>query len=139
VNYYLDSSVIVDSLVNPQATPPWTPGDELCGSAIVSPETRRALLRLRNERHISGGKLAEALAALLTFEAGVDLADVSAIVLDRAGQAFAVHVRTLDAIHLATALLFRERRPPDLVFATHDRRLGIAAATLGFSVLPPVV
>ncbi len=42
---------------------------------------------------------------------------------------------TLDAIHLATALLWRETRDPDLLVATHDRALALAARGSGFRVI----
>lgn len=41
---------------------------------------------------------------------------------------------TLDAIHLATALLWRERMGPLTTIATHDSALVIAARTFGFDV-----
>jgi hypothetical protein len=41
----------------------------------------------------------------------------------------------VESVHLATALMWRDRRAPDLVFATHDRQLGRAAAALGFDVV----
>jgi hypothetical protein len=44
-------------------------------------------------------------------------------------------VKTLDAIHLASALLLRERRTPALVFATHDPQQLRAARALGFEYL----
>ena len=56
-------------------------------------------------------------------------------ILRRAGEPYPVALKTLDAVHLATALMWRDRRAPDLVFATHDRRLGRAAAALGFAVI----
>jgi len=43
--------------------------------------------------------------------------------------------RTLDAIHLATAMLWRESSSADLAFATHDAALGTAARASGFTVL----
>ena len=60
---------------------------------------------------------------------------VARSVLDRAGSSFPLPVKTLDAIHLATALQLRERRYRELVFATHDRQQGRAAAALGFEVI----
>ncbi len=42
-------------------------------------------------------------------------------------------VRTLDAIHLASALLVRETFE-DLSFATHDQELAVAARAIGFHV-----
>ena len=43
-------------------------------------------------------------------------------------------VKTLDAIHLASALLLAERRAGGLVFGTYDLRQATAARVLGFDV-----
>ena len=43
-------------------------------------------------------------------------------------------LRTLDAIHLATALLWREQFRVDLTMATHDGALGLAARAHGMPV-----
>jgi predicted nucleic acid-binding protein len=59
----------------------------------------------------------------------------SLAILRRAGEPFPVALKSFDAIHLATALVWRDRRAPELVFATHDHQLGRAAAALGFEVL----
>ena len=42
---------------------------------------------------------------------------------------------TRDAIHVATALVWRKRRAPGRVFATHDRQQARAATAPGFDVL----
>jgi hypothetical protein len=58
---------------------------------------------------------------------------LTADVLTRAGQAFPIEpVRTLDAIHLATALAFAEALP-DLRMLTLDRRILDNAAALGLA------
>jgi hypothetical protein len=44
----------------------------------------------------------------------------------------ATAVKTLDALHLASALLFRERREVSMIFATHDAQQATAARALGF-------
>ena len=52
------------------------------------------------------------------------------LVLERALEAFPVPVRTLDALHLATAeYLFRQRRRIEL--ATYDGRMADAAKAMG--------
>jgi predicted nucleic acid-binding protein len=56
-------------------------------------------------------------------------------ILRRAGEPCPLALKTLDAVHLATALMWRDRRAPDLVFATYDRQLGRAALALGFEVI----
>jgi uncharacterized protein len=52
----------------------------------------------------------------------------------RAADPFPTLVRTLDALHLASALAVRTATA-DLYLATHDRELAIAAEALGFRVL----
>jgi hypothetical protein len=42
---------------------------------------------------------------------------------------------TLDALHLATALVWQDRVHQPLVIATHDRDLGLAARSFGIEVL----
>jgi hypothetical protein len=42
---------------------------------------------------------------------------------------------TLDAIHLATALLWQERANTEPVMATHDAALGTAARAFGLRVV----
>jgi len=42
---------------------------------------------------------------------------------------------TLDAIHLATALLWRESTSEDLAMATYDRALALGAQARGLRVL----
>jgi hypothetical protein len=62
-----------------------------------------------------------------------DLIVLDAAVLERAADPFPTAVGTLDALHLASALAARTIEP-ELVFATHDRELGLAAHASGFRV-----
>lgn len=60
---------------------------------------------------------------------------VTPAILGAASQPLPTVLGTLDAIHLATAVLWRESRDPDLVIATHDRALALAARASGFRVI----
>src|SRR5437763_16227937 len=53
----------------------------------------------------------------------------------RAALPMATPVKTLDALHLASALLWRERRAAELSFATHDPQQARAARALGFDCI----
>jgi predicted nucleic acid-binding protein len=65
---------------------------------------------------------------------GIDVVEVSSVVCERAlGVALSRSLKTLDAIHLASALVMRTE---DLTFATFDRRLHAAAKAEGFETLP---
>ena len=59
---------------------------------------------------------------------------LTAAVLDRAREIVASHpLRTLDAVHCASAMVFAEAALHDVAFATSDRRQREAAVALGFS------
>jgi len=66
---------------------------------------------------------------------GLDLVELTGAVLHRAAQPMAASLGSLDAIHLATAELWRETRGQEIVFATHDRVLGLGARASGFKVV----
>ena len=55
-------------------------------------------------------------------------------VLSRASEPLPMPMGTLDAIHLATALTWRDRIGPLPQMATHDTALGAAARYFGFNV-----
>jgi hypothetical protein len=56
-------------------------------------------------------------------------------VLDRAAQPMPTEPGTLDAIHLATTLLWRNMTGIELAMATHDRALAIGARAYGLAVV----
>lgn len=131
---YLDSSVVVNLLAGGSQAVAWDRQEPVCASRLLGVEVRRTLLRIHAARQMTDLQFADAAASLSLVEQVATLVDLSAAVLTRASQAFPTPVRTLDAIHLATALLLRERRFPGLVFATHDRQLALAARALEFVV-----
>ena len=60
---------------------------------------------------------------------------IDASVLDRAAQPMPTELGSLDAIHLATALLWKEMTGSDLVMATHDVALALGAQAHGLRVV----
>ena len=65
----------------------------------------------------------------------MEVVEPSNVVLSRASQPLPTPLGTLDALHLATAMLWREAGHQDLVMATHDIALGVAARVLGLRVV----
>jgi hypothetical protein len=55
--------------------------------------------------------------------------------LSRAAQPLPLTLGTLDALHLASALAWREHAGESVVLATHDARLGAAARALGLGII----
>jgi len=63
----------------------------------------------------------------------IALLELAPTVLSRALEPFPVGVRTLDAIHLASADFLRSQRQ-SIEIATYDERLVFAARKLGFAI-----
>lgn len=103
-------------------------------SLILSVEARHALFRRNGAGALPGENLAIALGSLADIERAFAWVAPSRAVLRRAAEPFALPVRALDAIQLASALAARRRFGADLVLATHDVRMGTIARTLGFAV-----
>lgn len=66
----------------------------------------------------------------------VDEIEISTAVLARARLPLTVPLATLDALHLSTAMIWRDQNPEsEFAIATHDRALGRAARLMGLTVI----
>jgi len=74
-------------------------------------------------------------ATILSIIASIEIVEIDMVVLDRAAQPMPTELGTLDAIHLATALLWKESTRAGLVMATHDAALALAAKAHGLAVV----
>ena len=103
-------------------------------SAITVAETSRAVLRARLSERITAQQQRAALLTVRRFVRRCHVVSVTEAILARAGCLFPVEpVRTLDAIHLATAAALGE--PPTLVtVVSRDRRVRDNATALGHPV-----
>jgi len=103
-------------------------------SALTFAEANRAVVRARVSGRLTAVQERAAVRALRTFERRCDVVLVSDTILARAGYPFPVEpVRTLDAIHLATAEILGE--PPQLVtILTRDVRVRDNATAMGHPV-----
>lgn len=111
----------------------WDACDGVYSSELSRVEVRRTLYRLRSEGRFDRSELDGALQELATMEAEIVFLPVTEAVLALASEPIPV-VKTLDALHLATARQVRALAVPGLVFATHDRQMATAAAALGFPI-----
>lgn len=107
-------------------------------SELIRLESLRTIDRVRILSGLGDGEVARRRAAVLETLETFDLISVNTAVLERAADPFPTLIGSLDAIHLASALLVR-RDFEELSFATHDARLGMAARSVGFLVegVPP--
>ena len=102
-------------------------------SELALAEAERALVRAEHEQHLTGGDGQRLRGVLQRSRNAWMLMTVSDEVLTRAGRPFPVEpVRTLDGIHLATALVFT-RAFPELRVLSFDRRITENALALGIA------
>lgn len=133
---YVDASVLLRlSLRQPDALREWPRIRRGVSSALVITESLRTLDRLRLRATLEDADLAERRATILAFVGALELVEVDTLVLDRAAQPMPTELGTLDAIHLATALLWRDMTAESLVMATHDAALATGARAHGLSVV----
>jgi len=136
MNLYLDTSVVLRILFGePRPLGEWGTWERAFASELLGVEARRTIDRMRLGGLFDDGQVAALESELMRVEQALDRVPVSRAVLMRASAPMRTVVRTLDAIHLATALLIRERRVADLAFAVHDDQLATAAQAHGFEVL----
>ncbi len=136
MNTYVDSSVVL-RLTFGEARPllEWANIERFVASALLVVECFRAVDRLRFHGRYSDEDIAGRYATLRQEISSVNLVDITTEIIERAAQPFPTALKTLDSLHLATAMSWREREEPGLFFATHDHSLGLAARALGFPVL----
>ena len=133
---YVDASVLLRvALAQPDALPEWSGIRQGVASALVMTASLRTLDRLRLRAHLADAEVAKRRATILALVASLEVVDIDAIVLDRAAQPMPTELGTLDAIHLATALLWKEMTQADLVMATHDAALALGAQAHGLPVV----
>ncbi len=133
---YVDASVLLRvALGQPDALPEWRQIDQGVSSALAMTECLRALDRLRLRAGLSDSEVARRRATILALIASLDLVEIDSVVLDRAAQPMPTELGTVDAIHLATALLWRDLTRTNLIMATHDAALALGAQAHGLYVV----
>ena len=132
----MESSALVAALLehDSSALKPLPAGTQLVTSALTFAEAGRAIIRARAAGRLSPGEEQAAVRALRTFERRCFILDVDRAVLARVRRPFPIEpIRTLDAVHLATAEVLAE--PPALVtIVTRDARVRDNARALGYAV-----
>lgn len=133
---YLDASVLLRIVLGQRnALEEWRAIEQGVVSALVEVECLRSLDRLRLAEQLPDDEIAARREAIFRLMEATQIVEVNRTVLERAAHPFPTSLGTLAAIHLATALLWRERTGAQLVMATHDQALGVAARASGLSVV----
>ena len=135
MNAYVDASVILRMVLGePGRLKVWRAISSGVTSTLTEVEVLRTLDRLRIAQRITDRDVSTYREAAYRLLQRLTIFEVSRSLLSRASQPFPTLVGTLDAVHLSTALVCRERGD-ELVFATHDAELAVAARASGFKIV----
>ena len=133
---YLDTSALLRLVLRePGALEEIRSCEGLVSSELLAVESMRTLDRLRLQGALSIDEVAVRQRAVAEWLEAVDLVLLRRSVLVRASEPLPTPLGTLDALHLATALVWRERTQQALVLATHDRDLAVAGRSFGIETL----
>lgn len=132
---YVDASAVLRILFAEPGPAVSFGADRLVSSQLVEIEAFRAVDRERLLGHLDDVETAVKRKELTDLLAMLDLAVIDEAVIVRAKGPFAVNVRALDAIHVATAeVLADESGGESMEFWTHDERQASAALSRGLTV-----
>lgn len=133
---YVDASAVLRILFSePGSRVPLDDSRPLVSSQLVEVEAFRAVDRERFQGNLDDDQTARKRKELADLLAMLDLAPIDGEVIAHAKRPFAVNVRALDAIHVATAeVLSAEGDGEPVEFWTHDDRQATAARSRGLDV-----
>ena len=133
---YLDASVVLRLVLGEDQ--PLANREQYDGavtSALTEVECLRTLDRLARTGALTSDEVADRRMACFQLLEEVEVVDISGAVLRRASDSFPTPLGTLDAIHLSTAIAWRDSRNGTLAMATHDKSLATAARATGLEVI----
>jgi predicted nucleic acid-binding protein len=132
---YVDTSALLRIVLRePGALDDLRSYDALVSSELIAVECARTIDRLRHQGSLTAEEAATRLRTVNEWLEAIDLVLLRSSVLSRASEPMPMPLGSLDALHLATALIWRDRMGPLPTMATHDTALGAAARAFGFDV-----
>jgi predicted nucleic acid-binding protein len=129
---YLDTSAVLRWLVFQDETLAGITGT-LTSSELLLIEGSRVLHRMRLARELDDERLAAARTRFLRFGETITIIPLETAVKRRAAAAFPTGIGTLDAIHLASALLWAEHANETVAIFSYDRQMNTCALALGLA------
>jgi predicted nucleic acid-binding protein len=135
---YLDSSALLRIILREPGALDLSllhSAESILSSELLAIECPRTIDRLRLQGSLSVQEAGKRTRVLKDWLEAVDLVLLQRPILARASEPFPTPLSTLDALHLATALVWKDRVGKDLTMATHDGGLALASQAFGISVL----
>ena len=132
---YLDSSVVLRYiLLGDSGIEHVFSLDRIISSELLNIECRRVLHRYRLQNDLDDKGFIEASDRLDRVLDSVSIILMSQKVKIRSTEAFPVIIKTLDALHLSSALIFKEANEEEtMLIFSYDKGMNRCAKAIGFS------
>jgi predicted nucleic acid-binding protein len=136
VRVYVDSSAVLRHILNADpALGRIATFDTVGSSDLLLIECQRVLQRERMEAHLDDQQYSESLVLLEAILDSFYVIELGPAVKRRAAGPFPTIIGTLDAIHLASAILWEETEAnSDFSILTYDKQFALCARALGIQV-----
>jgi predicted nucleic acid-binding protein len=132
---YLDASVVIRKIQREAGSlREWGQWERAYSSELLRVEVLRTIDRTRLRGALTDGEVADVVEKARAIFDGLELLVLTKSILKRASQSLLTPLGTLDALHLATALLLVESSDVEMTFLTHDIELATAARSANFKV-----
>ncbi len=133
---YIDSSVFLRILLNQKARlKKFHQVTKPVASLLLKTEVLRTIDRLRVTGKINEDQFVTLTSQVHESLNSIEFIRLSDSIVNSAGGSLPIALGTLDAIHLVSALSWKNSRKEEIVFLTHDELLGKAALAAGFAVM----
>ena len=134
---YVDSSVVLRFLlIHDSALKQTSQYDVVGSSELLNIECNRVLHRYRLEKQISDSELADGKQNLQRICDGLTIIELTQPIRTRAAESFPTVVGTLDALHLASLLLWRDATPEEtFILLSADQQMRTCAVALGIQLI----
>lgn len=128
---YVDSSVILHLALGEKGAYPLHKASRVFASELLWVECGRTLDRLRLQDRWDTGETVARVKILHVILDTLQRIPIDKKILKRAAEPFPTIIKTLDALHLASALRLQDHLGQPVLFVTHDIRQGLAATACG--------
>ena len=134
---YVDSSAVLRHILNDDPALREVAATDMVGSSdLLFIECQRVLQRERMEARLDDQQYSESLVLLEVILDSLYLIELGPTVKRRAAGPFPTIIGTLDALHLASAILWEETEPDsDFSILTYDKQLALCARASGIRVI----
>ena len=134
--FYVDTSVLLRHVLGePGALKEFLEIDHVASSELIRVEAHRSVDRYRIRTKQREEDYVFRLELLHQYLANFELIPITSRILDHASQRLPLVLGTLDAIHLATCILYAEQNQRDISLCSHDESLKNAGRAMGLTVI----